>query len=115
MNINTALLALASDARLAHIPVRDVINALEVTTDTGIPMFITKPSILPIHRLNVLCSINDIYTINDTRVAIGNPCYVSPNGRLHICQKTIIVSEANTAIPIEIVSDDAIKNAIYRD
>lgn len=115
MDINTALLALASDARLAHVPVYYVLSALEITTSIGFPTFITKPSIIPIHRLNVLCSIKDIYTINDTRIAIGNPCFVHASGRLHICQNTIVVAEANIAIPIEIISDDAIKNAIYRD
>ena len=115
MDINTTLLALASDARLASIPVYDVLNALETTTDTGFTTFITKPSIIPIHRLNVLCSIKNIYTINDTRIAIGNPCFVHASGRLHIYQNTIVVAEANTAIPIEIISDDVIKNAIYHD
>lgn len=113
--MNTVLLALASDARLAHVPMCDVINALNTTTSTGFASFITEYSITAIHNMNVLCSINDIYTINDMRVAIGNPCFVGATGKLNICQKTIVVAPANRAIATEIVSDDAIKNAIYRD
>lgn len=115
MDTKTALLALASDARLAHIPVCDVLDALNTTTSTGFASFITSYSILAIQNMNVLCSVNDIYVVNDMRVAIGNPCFVGATGRLNICQKTIIVAPAETAIATEIVSDDAIKNAIYRD
>lgn len=115
MDIKTALLVLASDARLASVPVCDVLDALNTTTNTGFPTFITKYSILAIHNMNVLCSINNIYVINEMRVAIGNPCYIGATGRLNVWRNTIIVADANTAIPIEIVDADAIKNAIYRD
>lgn len=115
MDMNTVLLALASDARLASVPVRDVLNAVKTTATIGITTFITAYRSIAVHNMNVLCSVKDIYTINGTRVAIGNPCFVSPFGKLHICQNTIVAAEATRAIAVEIVSDNAIKNAIYRD
>ena len=40
MDINTTLLALASDVRLARVSVYDVINALDITTSTGVTIVI---------------------------------------------------------------------------
>ena len=115
MDINTTLLALASDARLASIPVRDVINALNTTTSTNLISFVKGNRFIAIHNMNILCSIDDIYTVNGKRIAIGNPCFVNALGRLNVWKNTIVVATANKAIVTEIIGDDAIKNAIYRD
>lgn len=116
MDINTTLLALSLDTRLAHVPMYDVINALDTTTSTGLISIIKgNRSITIIRNLNVLCTINDAYTVNGKRVVIGNPCFVDAFGRLNIWQNTIAVAEANKAIVAEIIGNDAIENALYRD
>lgn len=115
MDINTTLLALASDARLASVPVRDVINALNTTTSTNLVSFVKGSHIVAIQNMNVLCSFDDIYTVDDKRIAIGNPCFVNAFGRLNIWQDTIVVATANKAIVAEVIGNDAVKYAIYRD
>lgn len=115
MDMNTTLLALASDARLASVPVCDVLNALNLTTSTGLVGFIKGCRIAAIQNMNVLCNIDDVYIINGKRLVIGNPCYVGATGRLNIWQDTIVVAKADKAIAAEIIGDDAIKYAIYRD
>lgn len=113
--MNTTLLALASDARLASVSVCDVLNALNLTTSTGLVSFIKGCRIVAIQNMNVLCNIDDVYVINDKRLVVGNPCYVGITGRLNIWQDTIVVAKADKAIAAEIIGDDAIKYAIYRD
>lgn len=114
MDINTTLLALASDARLAHVPVYDVINALDVTTTTGFTSIVKGNRFIAIHNMNILCSIDDIYTVNNKRIVIGNPCFVNSLGRLNVWKNTIAIATANKAIVAEIIGDDAINNALYR-
>lgn len=115
MNIINAILCLASDARLASVPVCDVLNALNLTTSTGLVGFIKGCRIAAIQNMNVLCNIDDVYVVNGKRVVVGNPCYIGATGRLNIWQDTIIVAKADRAIAAEIIGDDAIKYAIYRD
>lgn len=115
MDINTTLFALASDARLAHVPVYNVINALNNTTSTGSISIIKGNRSIMIQNLNVLCTINDVYTVNGKRLVVGNPCFVNAFGRLNIWQNTIAVAKANRAIVTEIIGNDAIENALYRE
>ena len=114
MDINTTLLALASDTRLARVPMYDVINALNVTTSTGVTSVIKGNHFIAVRDMNILCNIDDVYTVNGKRVVIGNPCFVNALGRLNIWKNTIAVATANKAIVAEIIGDDAINNALYR-
>ena len=114
MDIHTGLLALAADARLARVPVYDVINALDITTSTGVISVIKGNHFIAIRDMNILCNIDDVYTVNGKRVVIGNPCFVNSLGRLNIWKNTIAVATANKAIVAEIIGDDAINNALYR-
>lgn len=114
MDINTTLFALASDARLAHVPVYDVINALNATTSTGSISIIKGNRSIRIQNLNVLCTVNDAYTVNGKRIVVGNPCFVNNSGRLNIYRHTIAVAEANKAVVAEIIGNDVIENALYR-
>lgn len=115
MDMNTTLLALASDARLASVPVCDVLDALNTTTDLGFTSIIKGNPIVVTRNAKVLCSTNDIYVVDDKFLAIGNPCYVGATGRLNVWKNTIAVAKASRAILIETLGDDAIKNVIYRD
>lgn len=115
MDMNTTLLALASDARLASVPVCDVLDALNTTTSTGLVSFIKGNRFVAIQNMNVLCSVDDVYTVNGKRLVIGNPCFVNAFGRLNIWQNTLVVAKADKAIVTEIIGNDAVKYAIYRD
>ena len=114
MEINTTLLALASDARLASVPVCDVLDALNTTMDFGFTSIIKGDSTIVIPNMKVLCNRNDIYVVDGKFLAIGNPCYVGTAGMLNVWKNTIVVSKASRAILIETIGDDA-KNVIYRD
>lgn len=115
MDMNTTLLVLASDARLASVPVCDVIDALSTTMDFGFTSIIKGNPIIAIPNMNVLCSRNDIHIIDGKFLAIGNPCYVGATGILNVWKDTIVVSKASRAILTETIGDDATKKVIYRD
>lgn len=114
MDMNTTLLALASDARLASVPVCDVLDALNTTMDLGFTSIIKGNSNIALPNMKVLCSRNDIHVVDDKFLAIGNPCYIGATGILNVWKNTIVVAKASRAILIETIGDDA-KNVIYRD
>ena len=69
---------------------------------------------IAVRNMNILCNIDDVYTVNGKRVVIGNPCFVNALGRLNVWKNTIAIATANKAIVAEIIGDDAINNALYR-
>lgn len=115
MDMNSFLLTLASDARLASVPMCDVLDALNTTTDLGFTSIIKGNPAIALPNTKVLCSRNDIYVVDGKFLAVGSPCYVGATGRLNVWKDTIVVSKASRAILIETISGDAIKNVIYRD